>query len=288
MPIIRAENLTKIFPTPGDGGQKIAVNNVNLSVEPQEIFGLLGPNGAGKTTTVKMLAGETLPTSGAVFYNDESCAATDIKEKIGVVPQHINFDRDLTVGENLELAARLYRLPAAERRRRIAELLSFMDFDEKIAGMPVTALSGGMKRRLLIARALIHRPRIVFMDEPTVALDPAVRRRIWGLIRQMAANGTTIILTTHYIEEAQQLCRRVAFLRRGELVATDTPQEFCRRLGKFAVEWDEAGERRCRFFAEHTAAAAFAASLNGAHALRPTNLEDAFMRFTGEDHDLFS
>ena len=290
MSVIAAVNLTKVFATPDKIGNpqhdkgKIAVNNLSFAVEQGEIFGLLGPNGAGKTTTIKMLTLLLRQTSGKILYDDLPAAANaaQIKQQIGIVPQHINFDRDLTAGENLELAARLYRLPPAERKTRIEELLAFMDFDGEITRTPVTALSGGMKRRLLIARAIVHRPRILFLDEPTVALDPTVRRRIWDLIRQMAAKGTTIILTTHYIEEAEQLCRRVAFLRRGELTALDTPQAFCRALGDFAAEWDENGTRQYRYFADKNAATAFAAGLDGAYSLRRTNLEDAFMKFTGE------
>ena len=161
-----------------------------------------------------------------------------------------------------------------------------MDFDEKIAGMPVTALSGGMKRRLLIARALIHRPCIVFMDEPTVALDPQVRRRIWELIRQMAKDGATVVLTTHYIEEAENLCARVAVMNRGELVALDAPQAFCERLGRFTVEWDGDGERSYRFFQEKKEAAEFAAGLSGSLRIRPTNLEDVFIELTGRREGL--
>ena len=141
---------------------------------------------------------------------------------IGVVPQHINFDQDLTVGENMELHARLHHLKREERQQRIQELMEYVELSE-VVNENVRNLSGGMKRRLLIIRALIHRPQVLFLDEPTVALDPQVRRRIWKLIQQLKAQGVTIILTTHYIEEAEQLCDRTAIISRGKLIALDTP-----------------------------------------------------------------
>lgn len=151
---------------------------------------------------------------------------------------------------------------------------------------PVRRLSGGMKRRLLIARALVHRPRILFLDEPTVALDPQVRRRIWELIRRMAQDGVTVLLTTHYIEEAESLCARVAIMNRGRLAALDTPAALRERLGEFVVEWDGEAGREYRYFVERQDAAAFAASLDGAASIRRSNLEDAFIELTGRKEGL--
>ena len=149
-----------------------------------------------------------------------------IKKILGVVPQHINFDQDLNVWENLELHARLHHLKKSARLERITELLKFVEL-EKVRKSFVRELSGGMKRRLLIIRALIHRPKILFLDEPTVALDPQVRRKIWELIKNLKAQGITIVLTTHYIEEAEALCDRVAILNRGKLAALDTTENLC-------------------------------------------------------------
>ena len=225
--MIDIKSLVKQFPHIDKNGKKTfktAVENLTLSIGEGEIFGLLGPNGAGKTTTIRMLTMQIRPTSGIIAYNGVGMEGheVELKSLIGVVPQHVNFDQDLTVGENMELHGRLHHLSTPERRRCIAELLDYVELSE-VVNDGVRRLSGGMKRRLLIARALIHRPRILFMDEPTVALDPQVRRRIWDLVRQMASEGVTVFLTTHYIEEAEALCDRVAILSKGKLVAVDSP-----------------------------------------------------------------
>ena len=225
--MIELRELRKVFRHRNAEGRtvdKIAVDNLSFKINRGEIFGLLGKNGAGKTTTIRMLTLQTHPTSGEIFFDGNSIDGRepDIKKMIGVVPQHINFDQDLTVGENMELHARLHHLSRAERRQRIDELLNYVELSDVIND-GVKQLSGGMKRRLLIIRALIHRPRILFLDEPTVALDPQVRRRIWELIRRLKSEGVTIVLTTHYIEEAEQLCDRTAFLSKGKLIALDSP-----------------------------------------------------------------
>jgi len=225
--MIEIRCLVKKFPHKDKQGKdsfRTAVDNLSLSIGSGEVFGLLGPNGAGKTTTIRMLTMQTKPTSGNILYDGVEVEGheVEIKSLIGVVPQHVNFDQDLTVGENMELHGRLHHLTAPERRQRIAELLDYVELSE-VVNDGVRRLSGGMKRRLLIARALIHHPRILFMDEPTVALDPQVRRRIWELVRQMASGGVTVFLTTHYIEEAEALCDRVAILSKGKLMAVDSP-----------------------------------------------------------------
>ena len=225
--MIEIKSLVKKFPHKDKAGKetyKTAVDGLSLSIRQGEIFGLLGPNGAGKTTTIRMLTLQTRPTSGSIYYDGMELAShgVELKSLIGVVPQHVNFDQDLTVGENLELHARLHHLPSQQRQTRIRELLEYMELGE-VVNDGVRRLSGGMKRRLLIARALIHKPRILFLDEPTVALDPQVRRRIWDLVRKMAEDGVTVFLTTHYIEEAEALCNRVAILNKGKLVAVDSP-----------------------------------------------------------------
>lgn len=226
--MIELRNLVKKFPhkdKQGNNSWKTAVAGLTLSIGKGEVFGLLGPNGAGKTTTIRMLTMQIKPTSGDVFYDGMELAShgPELKRLLGVVPQHVNFDQDLTVGENLELHARLYHLGKKERRQRIQELLAYVELEE-VVNDNVRRLSGGMKRRLLIARAMIHRPGILFMDEPTVALDPQVRRRIWDLVKEMSAKGVTVFLTTHYIEEAEALCQRVAILNKGRLAAVDTPE----------------------------------------------------------------
>ena len=235
--MIEIRNLTKAFDHQDQNGRltkKIAVDNLSFEIERGEIFGLLGKNGAGKTTTIRMLTLQTRPTSGEIFFdgmNDE----LEIKKLIGVVPQHINFDQDLTVGENMELHARLHHIDGQTRRRRIAELLEYVELGDVINDS-VKQLSGGMKRRLLIIRAMIHRPRVLFLDEPTVALDPQVRRRIWEMIRRLKSEGVTIVLTTHYIEEAEALCDRTAFLSKGRLIALDSPSALRAEHGASTLE----------------------------------------------------
>ena len=227
--MIEIKNLCKVFETANNQTKKFAVDNLSFKINGGEIFGILGKNGAGKTTTIRMMTLQTKPTSGEIIFDGHSVESnqTAIKQMIGVVPQHINFDQDLTVGENMELHARLHHLKREERQQRIQELMEYVELSE-VANENIRNLSGGMKRRLLIIRALIHRPQILFLDEPTVALDPQVRRRIWKLIQQLKAQGVTIILTTHYIEEAEQLCDRTALLNRGRLIALDTPLNLCK------------------------------------------------------------
>lgn len=288
--MIEIKSLVKQFPHKDKTGKetfKTAVDNLNLSIGSGEVFGLLGPNGAGKTTTIRMLTMQARPTSGSILYGGVELEGheLELKSLIGVVPQHVNFDQDLTVGENLELHARLHHIGEAERKKRIGELLAYTELSD-VVNENVRKLSGGMKRRLLIARALVHHPRILFLDEPTVALDPQVRRRIWELIRQMARDGATVVLTTHYIEEAENLCARVAIMNRGELVALDTPGALCERLGRFTVEWDGEEGRGYRFFQEKKEASAFAESLSGSLRIRPTNLEDVFIELTGRREGL--
>ncbi|MFC2469249.1 MAG: ABC transporter ATP-binding protein [Negativicutes bacterium] len=268
---------------------KVAVEGLNLTVETGEVFGLLGPNGAGKTTTIRMLTMLARPTSGTILYDgkriDDEKEARAIKQMIGVVPQNLNFDQDLSVGENLELHARLYHMKRGERAARIAELLEYMALTG-VYNDSVRQLSGGMKRRLLIARALIHRPRILFLDEPTVALDPQVRRRIWEYIRGLAKMGATILLTTHYIEEAEALCDRVAIMNGGRLLALDTPPNLLARLGKYVVEWEEGAHREFRLFDTREAGRQFIGTMEGAASLRRSNLEDVFIELTGRREGL--
>lgn len=220
--MIELFNVEKLF------GEVRAVDNLSFKIFGGEVFGLLGKNGAGKTTTIKMLTLQLKPTAGEIFFEKRAIAGNEIfiKSLLGVVPQHLNFDQDLTVEENLELHARLHHIKKSARRKRIDELLKFVEL-ERVRKSFVRELSGGMKRRLLIIRALIHRPKILFLDEPTVALDPQVRRKIWELIKNLKAQGITIVLTTHYIEEAENLCDRVAILNRGKLVALDTTENLC-------------------------------------------------------------
>lgn len=274
--MIKIDGLTKNF------GDRVAVNGITLRIVPGEVFGLLGPNGAGKTTIIRMLTMLTRPTTGRIQIGD--CilpeAETKIKALLGIVPQHFNLDPDLTVWDNLELHGRLHHMPWGERQERIAELLDYVELQERKQDK-VQSLSGGMKRRLMIARALLHRPSILFLDEPTVGLDPQVRRRLWDLIRRLHEENLTVLLTTHYIEEAEFLCNRVAILDKGKLIALDSPEALRHRTGEYVVEWAENGGQETRFFHDRIAAATFAGNLTQTATIRRSNLEDVFVELTG-------
>lgn len=274
--MIHIEGFTKKF------GERIAVDNLSLKIAKGEIFGLLGPNGAGKTTTIRVLTMLTRPTAGRIVI--DGCEASQnekhIKAVIGVVPQHFNLDIDLTPWENLELHGRLHHMLPEVRKQRIKELLKYVELDDRANDM-VQKFSGGMKRRLMIARALLHQPKILFLDEPTVGLDPQVRRRLWDLIRRLKNEGITVLLTTHYIEEAENLCQRVAIMEKGKLIAMDSPMALCQQFGAYVVEWADSEGTKTNFFGDRSAASAFAATIMTTTTLRQTNLEDAFVELTG-------
>jgi ABC-2 type transport system ATP-binding protein len=275
--MIRIENLRKTY------GKIQALSGIDLHVPAGELFAYLGPNGAGKTTTIRILTGLTRLSGGAATLNGHDIAAqsTAAKRQCGLVPQHINLDSELTVRENLDLHGRLFGMPAALRKQRIAELLAYVELGDRVHSL-VKQLSGGLKRRVMIARALLHNPRILFLDEPTVGLDPAIRRRIWSLIKQIQQQGTTIFLTTHYIEEAEFLADRVAFLDSGRIVAVDSPTALMAGVGHWAVDWvSDAGLQSAYFPSRDAAQAAGAARHNG-FTLRRVNLEDAFLTLTGK------
>ncbi len=275
--MIQAENLTKRF------GHLDAVDRLNLSIPRGEIFGLLGPNGAGKTTTIRMLTTLAKITEGRAVIQGLDVARDPIKVKrvIGVAPQGLNLEIELTAEENLEYHGRLHCMPRRERRRRISELLRFSDLEVK-RKVQVDHFSGGMKRRLLIARALMHHPRILFLDEPTVGLDPQIRRKIWGLIEELKSQGITVLLTTHYIEEAEALCERVGILRKGKLIALDSPACLKENVGTYAVECNNKNGCEIHFCKTREEAVAYAGRLQIDVTIRHTNLEDVFLNLTGE------
>jgi ABC-2 type transport system ATP-binding protein len=200
------------------------VDELNLSVAASEIFGLLGPNGAGKTTTAGMLTTRVIPTWGKAFVAGIDVVAHPAlaKQLIGVVSQTNTLDRQLNVWENLYFHGRLFGIGAAESRRRADELLDRFQLS-KWARASVYALSGGMAQRLMVARSILHRPAVLFMDEPTAGLDPQSRLALWDILRELNADGQTVLLTTHYMEEADQLCCRVAIMDHGKILALDTP-----------------------------------------------------------------
>jgi ABC-2 type transport system ATP-binding protein len=223
---IEVSNLTKYY------GKLLAVDHVSFEVKSGEVFGFLGPNGAGKTTTLRMLTGLTKPTSGAAAVTgfDILRESTTAKEHIGLVPEVSNLYDEMSAWDNLIFAAQLYGVPKNERDRRASELLELFGLNERSRDR-VGNFSRGMKRRLTIAAALIHKPAIIFLDEPTTGLDVQSMRIIRNLIKELNENGSTIFLTTHYIEEADQLCQRVAIINQGKIVALDNPEKL-----KAAVE----------------------------------------------------
>ncbi len=227
--IIKTESLTKVY-----NGKVLAVNHVNLEVEEGEIFGFLGPNGAGKTTTIKMLATLLKPTDGEALVAgfDVLKESNEVRKRIGIVFQDPALDSELTGRENLDFHARLYGLARSQRKKRISEVLELVDLVDK-ADTLVKNYSGGMRRRLEIARGLMHYPKVLFLDEPTLGLDPQTRRAIWDYIRKLnVEEEVTIFLTTHYMEEADYLCERVAIIDHGEILVTDKPSKLKRSIGR--------------------------------------------------------
>jgi ABC-2 type transport system ATP-binding protein len=218
--VIEVKGLTKRF------GDAVAVDAIDFSVSQAEVFGLLGPNGAGKTTTISMLCTILKPTSGAAYVNGYSITtdSSRVRRSIGIVFQEPSIDDRLTGRENLEMHADLYGVPKSEQRKRIDDVLELVELADK-ADFLMRTYSGGMRRRLEIARGLIHYPKVLFLDEPTIGLDPQTREHIWSYISELGAReNITIILTTHYMEEADKLCDRIAIVDRGKIVALDTPE----------------------------------------------------------------
>jgi len=226
--VIETLELTKVY----EGADFRAVDGLNLSVHRGEIFGLLGPNGAGKTTTAGMLTTRVVPTSGTAFVAGVDVVAHPAlaKQAVGVVSQTNTLDRQLTVWENLYFHGRLFGMGAATSRRTADELLEQFQL-ARWARASVYALSGGMAQRLMVARSIFHRPAVLFMDEPTAGLDPQSRLALWDILRELHDAGQTILLTTHYMEEADQLCGRVAIMDHGRILALDTPDGLKRSVG---------------------------------------------------------
>jgi ABC-2 type transport system ATP-binding protein len=279
--MIRIENLQKTF------GKTRALAGIDLHVPAGELFAYLGPNGAGKTTTIRILSGLTRLSRGRAFLNGHDIQRRSMaaKRQCGLVPQHLNLDSELTVGENLDIHGRLFGMPASARKARIAELLGYVELSDRVDSL-IKHLSGGLKRRVMIARALLHNPRILFLDEPTVGLDAGIRRRIWALIKKIQQDGTTIFLTTHYIEEAEFLADRVAFLDGGRIAAVDTAPALMSGIGQWAIDWVTAQGMETAYFPSRDAAQASSAMGNSGFTLRRVNLEDAFLALTGKKVDV--
>ena len=258
----------------------LALGGVSFSVAPGEIFAYLGPNGAGKTTTIRIMTGLTRPDSGVALVAGRDLAR-DPKAKagVGMVAQTINLDMELTVAENCDIHGRLFGLSRTRRREKTAEWLARVGLTDR-AHSPVRTLSGGLRRRVMIARALLHEPAALFLDEPTVGLDADIRRQIWALIKDLQSSGVAIFLTTHYIEEAEALADKVAFLKAGRITATDTPKNLIDAIGAWAAV-DLSGKNPAAFFQERSGAMAQAACQAGGVTVRRTSLEDAYLQAMG-------
>jgi len=274
--MIRIGNLHKRYK------KVIALNGLNLDIPAGSFFGLLGPNGAGKTTIVNILTTLTRPDSGRVTVNGFDVVKEPIRAKleIGVVPQSINLDMELSARENLFIHGLLYGMSQKDIRQEGERMLSFVGLEE-CADRPVKDFSGGMKRRLMIARALMHSPRVVFLDEPTVGLDVTTRRKLWELLKKINQEGATILLTTHYIEEAEALCDMVGIIDFGKLIALGSPKTLIQRVGPIVVEQMAEDGIRTHFFSNRKEATSFIERLKGSALIREANLEDVFLELTG-------
>ncbi|WP_099192753.1 ABC transporter ATP-binding protein [Tepidibacter mesophilus] len=274
--IIRIENVTKKY------GDFCAVDDLNLNIRNGSFFGLLGPNGAGKTTLINMLIGLLKPISGEIYIMDQKMDRKNVflKRQIGIVPQYMNLDKDLTVKENLVLSAKLFNIKGNKRENQIESLLNHMEL-KKVENRMSKKLSGGMQRKLMIAKALIHDPEILFLDEPTVGVDLNSRRKIWDILKLMKDMGKTIILTTHYIEEAESLCDEIALMDKGKIFYKDTSDNLKNSLGKYTIEYfDENKVTKYRYFKSIDDANKFSTDIKKSFILRDLSLEDVFYNFT--------
>jgi lipooligosaccharide transport system ATP-binding protein len=224
LPLVHARGLVKRF------GELVAVDGVDFDVQRGEAFGFLGPNGAGKTSTMRMIGCVSPPSGGTlrILGLDPVSKGAEIRERLGVVPQQDTLDMELTVRENIVIYGRYFGLPRAELGKRADELLEFVQLNER-AGDKVEPLSGGMKRRLTIARSLVNEPNVLLLDEPTTGLDPQARHTVWDRLFRLKQSGVTLILTTHYMDEAEQLCERLVVMDKGKIAAEGSPQELIRR-----------------------------------------------------------
>ena len=301
MPVIEATELTKTY------GELRAVDAISFAVSPGESFGLLGPNGAGKSTTMRMIGGTTLRTSGTLLVNglDPEVRGPEVRANLGVVPQQDNLDVELRVRDKLIMYGRYFGLPYSYLRPRADELLEFAQLTEK-ADEKVDNLSGGMKRRLTIARALVNEPRILLLDEPTTGLDPQARHILWDRLFRLKEQGVTLIVTTHFMDEAEQLCDRLIVMDHGRIVAEGSPADLIRRYAtrevlevRFGSDRNAALVERLRGFAERIEplpdrvllytedgeGALEAVRRDGLEPVtslvRRSSLEDVFLRLTG-------
>lgn len=298
--MIVAKSLTKVF------GDFKAVDQVDLQITKGECFGLLGPNGAGKSTFINMVYGTVHKTNGElrVFGLDPISQSREIKKRLGVVTQDNALDESLTVWENMMIYATFVGLPKSERKARVEHLLEYMSLAHK-KDAPIRFLSGGMKRRLVFVRALLGKPELLILDEPTTGLDPAVRHILWGKIKELREAGTTVVLTTHYMHEAEVLCDRLMILNHGKVIAEGSPQNMIHQytpgyVGIYGLH-DRSRVReivsaKADLLVHEDSSGIYLRTKNldalgtfhrdhGLHPLqiRPANLEDVFLKLTGKE-----
>ena len=288
-PAVCLQNVHKVY------NNTPVVQDLSLTIPPGEIFGLLGPNGAGKSTTIRMLTTLTQPSQGqiAVSGYDVLKQPIRVKQQIGVVLQQTSVDLDLTVWENMEFHGRMHHIPQPDRQKEISRWLDYVELIDRRDEL-VKTLSGGMKRRLQIARALLHQPNILFLDEPTVGLDPQTRRRLWEMIKGLNQQGMTIVLTTHYMEEVEYLCDRIGIMDSGKLIELGTLADFRRTYGEGLVVQQhsdrhdgQADRWDYKFFPTLSDAKTYLEQQpdKTGMMIRPSNLEDIFVELTGRSLD---
>ncbi len=298
--VLSAQDLRKCY------GDQVVVDGLNLSIRRGTCFGLLGPNGAGKTTTMRMLLGLIAPDAGEIRLLGHVIPgeAREARLRVGVVPQMDNLDPDFTVAENLLVYGRYFGMTNAEIEARLPELLEFANLSHK-ADVKVPTLSGGMKRRLTLARALVNDPEVIFLDEPTTGLDPQARHLIWQRLRELTQQGKTLLLTTHFMDEAERLCHRLAVMDNGRLISQGSPRELI--ADNIEPEVVEVfGEQAANWAEQHASAHAERFEISGESVFcyvkdaqplllelqqhpelryvhRPANLEDVFLKLTGRE-----
>ncbi|MFZ5523564.1 MAG: ATP-binding cassette domain-containing protein [Pseudomonadota bacterium] len=298
--VLSAHNLRKSY------GDQVVVDGLNLSIRRGECFGLLGPNGAGKTTTLRLMLGLIAPDEGdlRLFDNDIPGQARAARLRVGVVPQFDNLDPDFTVAENLLVYGRYFGISDAAIEARLPELLEFASLTGK-RDARVPTLSGGMKRRLTLARALVNDPEVIFLDEPTTGLDPQARHLIWQRLRELTARGKTLLLTTHFMDEAERLCHRLAVMDNGRIISSGSPRDLIAQniepqvvevFGEHAAAWAQSHAARLAQRFEASGESVFC-YVDDAQPLllelqrhpelrylhRPASLEDVFLKLTGRE-----
>jgi lipooligosaccharide transport system ATP-binding protein len=298
--VLSAQNLRKCY------GDQVVVDGLNLSIQRGECFGLLGPNGAGKTTTLRLMLGLITPDAGELQLLDHVVPqqARAARVRVGVVPQIDNLDPDFTVAENLLVYGRYFGMSDAAIEARLPELLEFANLTHK-RDVKVPTLSGGMKRRLTLARALVNDPEVIFLDEPTTGLDPQARHLIWQRLRELTARGKTLLLTTHFMDEAERLCHRIAVMDNGRIISTGSPRELIAQniepqvvevFGEQAAAWAQSHAVRHAQRFEVSGESVFCYVADAQPLLqelqqhphlrylhRPANLEDVFLKLTGRE-----